>query len=407
MAFTERSDFCLLFRILFGGIRFGADHADSETWSGEGLARSDFFIQAEHAGNAAHLILVPIPVRLDYKSAFSCTANHVNIIVMRLDLVRVSADVGISAFDQIGAESALRKEGVVKIDAELGYGVVSYLYEHASDDLTLHFGVGRFGERSDLGAVSVRIDLAVEKFLFRVDALHIYKSELVGIFTYEVAFVLSHKTVIDMYCKYIFRGQSLDEKSRRYGAVYASGNENYDFVVSHALAYHLHRGFYAVFERICIAERTYFSEKVLKHLYSVFGEIDFGVELKRDYVFLFGPHNRGGFAGFCAKLESVGKLCNRIAVAHEDELLFLKPVKERAGGVNGYFRLTVLRSEGGLYDASEVLADKLHSVAYAEHRNSEREYLFIVFRRTGSPYGRRTAGENYRLVAFKRRNIGA
>ena len=83
------------------------------------------------------------------------------------------------------------------------------------------FGVGRFGERSDLGAVSVRIDLAVEKFLFRVDALHIYKSELVEIFTYEVAFVLSHKTVIDMYCKYIFRGQSLDEKSRRYGAVYA------------------------------------------------------------------------------------------------------------------------------------------------------------------------------------------
>ena len=60
---------------------------------------------------------MPVPVGLDDLAALAELANNIDIVVMRLDLVCVTADIGVAALDQVGAERPLREEGIVKVNS--------------------------------------------------------------------------------------------------------------------------------------------------------------------------------------------------------------------------------------------------------------------------------------------------
>ena len=198
-----------------------AEDADAEPRTGERLARRDLLIQSEHARDLADFILVPVPVGLDDLTLLAELADDVDIVVMRLDLVGVAADIGVAALDQVGAERALRQKGVVEVDAQLLSCLCGDLDEHRADDLALFLGIDGGGEWSDDLACAV-VHSAVEEFVLGVDALHVYKSELFQVLADEIALVFAHHAVVDVDGIDVLRRECAHQQCGSDGAVHAA-----------------------------------------------------------------------------------------------------------------------------------------------------------------------------------------
>ena len=116
---------------------------------------------------------------------------------MRFYFVRIPAYIRVAAFDQVRTKRSLCKKSMLKINSQLFGGFRGYFDEHRADDPPLFFRIAGHGKRADNFAGSV-VHRAVEKFVFGIDAFHMYQAELFQILTYAIAFVFAHHTVVDM-----------------------------------------------------------------------------------------------------------------------------------------------------------------------------------------------------------------
>ena len=386
---------------LFGRKRDGgvvAEDADAETGAGEGLARRNLFIQTEHARDLANFILVPVPVGLDDFALFAELANDVDIVVMRLDFVGVAADIGVAALYKVGAERALREEGVVEVDAQLLRRLGGDLDEHGADDFALLFGVDGGGERPDDLARAV-VHGAVEELVLGIDALHVHKPEFLQIFTDEVALVFAHHAVVDVDSIDILRRKCAHEQRGGDGAVHAARDEDDDLLASDLFTNHAHRGLDAILQRVGLLQPADLTQEILQHFHAVLRQVNFGVELHADDLLLGIVDAGDDIAGDGKGDKAVRMLLDRVAVAHQHGLLFVHAVGERAGGDDVNLGGAVLGLDLGQDNAAEMLVDELHAVADAERRDAERKDGGVVGRRAALPDAGGAAAENHRIVA--------
>ena len=388
--------FALLGRDGNGGVV--AEDADAEAGAGERLARGDLLVEAEHTRDLADLILVPVPVGLDDLAFFAELADNIDVVVMRLDLVGVTADIGVAALDQVGAERPLRQEGVVEVDAQLLGRLCGDLDEHGADDLALLLGIDGGGEGADDLARAV-IHGAVEELVLGVDALHVDEAELLQVLADEVTLVLAHHAVVDVDGIDVLRRERAHQQRGGDGAVHAARNEDDDLFVSDLFADHAHRGLDAVLQRVGLPEAADLAQKILQHFHAVLREVYLGVELHADDLPL-GVVNAGNdIAGDGKGDKAVRVLLDRVAVAHQDGLLPVHTVSERAGRDDVDLGRTVLGLDLGQDDAAEMLVDELHTVADAERRDAELKDGGIVGGRAALPYAGGAAAEDHRIVA--------
>jgi hypothetical protein len=78
---------------------------------------------------------------------FPRAADDVHVVVVGLDLVRVTAHFRVPALDEVRAERSLRKEGFIEIQAQRLRGRAPDLNEEVPDDKPLRLAVRHLRER--------------------------------------------------------------------------------------------------------------------------------------------------------------------------------------------------------------------------------------------------------------------
>ena len=226
-----------------------------------------------------------------------------------------------------------------------------------------------------------------------------HKSELFQILADEIALVLAHHAVVDVDGIDILRRECAHQQCGSDGAVHAARNEDDDLLVSDLFADHAHRGLNAILQRVGLLQPADLAQEVFQHFHAVLREVDLRVELHADDLLLGVVDAGNDVTGDGKGDKAVRMLLDRVAVAHQNGLLLVHAVGERAGGDDVDLGRTVLGLDLGQDDAAEMLVDELHAVADAERRDAELKDGGIVGGRAALPYAGGTAAEDHRIVA--------
>ena len=253
-----------------------------------------------------------------------------------------------AAFDDVGVDGALGQE----VD---GADFSAFVFEDAdeffADDFSFLFGLGDAFQ-------------AFEEAVFGIDADKVHARVFKGGFHF-VAFVFAHEAVVDEDAAQVF-ADGIDEEFRTDGGVHAAGEGEEDFFVAD---FFLDGALGLVGEVVHVPVSfgaTCFFQEVVDDFVTVFGVVDFAVELDGVDVFFSVFHGGHGAAvGGGHGAEAFGEFFDVVHVAHPGGLFHIQAVEEFGCGVHHGFGFTEFPLVGFGDGAAHVFGDKLHAVADA------------------------------------------
>ena len=272
--------------------------------------------------------------------------------------------------DDVGIQGALSEELDVVTGVLDGLGfLVEDVDEGVADDLALLFRIVHAGQQVEeqIGGLNV-LEVQIEVFAQVSHDLF--------------AFVLTQHAVVHEDAVELLT-DGLVEQHGHHGGIHAAGERADDVAVAHGFAHLLHHAFHEGAHGPVGRDLRHLEEEVADHLRAVFGVMHFGVELQgvdAAFVAAHGGHVEGG--GAAGHDEAGRRRLHLVAVGHPHAGAFAFGEGGNAvpqGAVGHLFKVggAVFAGFGLGEHAAELVGEKLHAVADAEHRHAEFKQALV------------------------------
>ena len=282
-----------------------------------------------------------------------------------------------AGLDDVRVDRSLCEEADL---AELFRLVLKNESKLAPDDLALLLGIGHALELCKKAVGSVHA-AEVERLVLE------YGADL-------LRFALAHETVIDINAREL-AGHRAREQRRAHRGIHAAGETEQYLFTADLLADLADLRFKEALHRVIPGAAADIKEEVFENEIALHGVGHFRMELHAVEPALFVHIRRYGCEiGVTGNAEALGQRRDEIGVAHKHVRRHGAAGKERERGVKGNGEYAVLALRARLDRSAAEMADELHAVADAEHRDAELQHGLVAGRGIVAVYAVRSAGED-------------